>query len=150
MKTDLTMECEKAIYRVSGANGLGVYGCFEVSLGAGYGDERVDFMTMDCEGIFRCYEVKVSKADFRSKAAKSFLGHYNYFVMPADLHDQIKDDNEFKTYMVSGIGLYLVNNGIATCKRKAKKKSGVNFMIPVLMQSMIRSLSRYCKLEVET
>lgn len=149
MKTEKTIECEKAIYYASGANGLGIYGCFEVSLGAGYGNERVDYMTMDSEGIFRCFEIKVSKADFKSKAIKSFLGHYNYFVIPDELYEKIKEEDSFKTYLISGIGLYLVKNKVAYLKRKAKKKSGVNFNIPILMQSMIRSLSRYCIYEFE-
>lgn len=119
-----------------------------MSLGAGYGNERVDYMTMDSEGIFRCYEIKVSKTDFMSKATKSFLGHFNYFVMPMELYEQIKNDDIFKTYIIKGIGLCLVSNGGRVIyERKAKRKSGVNFNIPILMQSMIRSLSRYCKYE---
>lgn len=41
-------------------------------------------MTYDTKGIFRCYEVKVSKADFHSAAVKSFVGHYNYYVLMRD------------------------------------------------------------------
>ena len=38
-------------------------------------------MTMDCKGFFRCYEIKTSKSDFKSKAKKSFVGDFNYFVL---------------------------------------------------------------------
>ena len=41
----------------------GIFGCFEVTIGWN-GKERVDFMTYDTKGIWRCYEIKVSKAEF--------------------------------------------------------------------------------------
>ncbi|OJG25939.1 hypothetical protein RU98_GL000816 [Enterococcus caccae] len=41
---------------------------------------------------WRCYELKASKADFRSKAKLSFIGNYNYFVLPAALFAKIKED----------------------------------------------------------
>ena len=77
MKTNLTKEIEKSIILTSKATGPGVYGCLEVTLGEGYGHERVDYMTMDCKGFFRCYEIKTSKSDFKSKAKKSFVGDFN-------------------------------------------------------------------------
>jgi hypothetical protein len=40
--------------------------------------------------IWRCFELKVTKADFHSHAKLSFIGHYNYFVFPADLYPQLK------------------------------------------------------------
>lgn len=39
---------------------------------------------------WRCYELKVSKADFRSTAKLSFVGNYNYFVLPQTLFDEVK------------------------------------------------------------
>ena len=39
---------------------------------------------------WRCYELKVSKADFRSTAKLSFVGNYNYFVLPQKLFDEVK------------------------------------------------------------
>ena len=72
MKTKLTMAMERALYEHSKAHGVGIYGCFEVSLGEGYGNERVDYMTMDSNDTFRCYEIKESESDFNSKAKMSF------------------------------------------------------------------------------
>ena len=77
MKTAETVALEKAIRRATYK--MGTFGCYEVTIGYG-GKERVDYMTYDTKGIFRCYEVKVSKADFHSAAVKSFVGHYNYYV----------------------------------------------------------------------
>ena len=70
MKTAETVALEKAIRRATYK--MGTFGCYEVTIGYG-GRERVDYMTYDTKGIFRCYEVKVSKADFHSAAVKSFV-----------------------------------------------------------------------------
>lgn len=67
------------------------YGCTEVTIGFAYsgyggnGREIVDFMEMDSKGTFRCYEIKVTMQDLKSKAAKSWYGHYNYLVAGGEL-----------------------------------------------------------------
>lgn len=58
MKTAETVALEKAIRRATYK--MGTFGCYEVTIGYG-GKERVDYMTYDTKGIFRCYEVKVSR-----------------------------------------------------------------------------------------
>ncbi|MGM0166705.1 hypothetical protein IGI39_001667 [Enterococcus sp. AZ135] len=91
MKTTLTQEIEKALY----------YYCIEL------GGIVVEEVTMpDEQGIvdtlacffkpkateWRCYELKVTKADFYSKAKLSFIGHYNYFVLTEELYLKVRDD----------------------------------------------------------
>lgn len=91
MKTTLTQEIEKALY----------YYCLEL------GGIVVEEVTMpDEQGIvdtlacffkpnateWRCYELKVTKADFYSKAKLSFIGHYNYFVLTEELYKKVQDD----------------------------------------------------------
>lgn len=88
-KTELTKQLEKEIHDYTAR--LGLLGCFEVSVGRG-GKEYIDFATLDSKAIFRCYEIKVSKSDFYSKAKKSFVGHYNYFVMPKSLYEEVSKD----------------------------------------------------------
>lgn len=34
----------------------------------------------------------MSKSDFYSKAKVTFVGHYNYYVMPLALYEQVKQD----------------------------------------------------------
>lgn len=68
------------------------------------------------EVTWRCYEIKTSKADFYSKHKLTFEGDYNYFVIPEDLFDVIKDD------IPKGIGCYLYNPLTRTF-RVAKKAS---------------------------
>ncbi|MEJ9149089.1 hypothetical protein P4520_28825, partial [Bacillus thuringiensis] len=88
-KTELTTKMERQIYAAT--NKQGVFGCFEVTIGW-FGKERVDYLTLDTKGIWRCYEIKVSVSDFRSKANKTFCGHYNYYVIPEELYEKVKDE----------------------------------------------------------
>jgi hypothetical protein len=127
-KTELTKQLEKKIWDET--NKLGIFGCFEVTIGWA-GDERVDYMTYDTKGIWRCYEIKVSKADFHSKAKKTFIGNYNYYVMPKELYEEVKEE------IPRHIGVYCENWLV---KRPKKQPLGVDEQ--VLKDSMIRSLSR--------
>lgn len=88
-------------------------------------------MTYDTKGIFRCYEIKVSKADFHSKACNTFVGHFNYYVMPAELYEKVISE------IPSHIGVYV--NG--SCYKNPKKQQPT-VDIQTLKNSMIRSLSR--------
>lgn len=71
-ETELTKEIKKALLYYTKADQAGVYGCYEVCLGAGYGDEYVDFMTMNSTNVFQAYEIKISLSDLKSKAKLSF------------------------------------------------------------------------------
>ena len=127
-KTELTLELERQIYGATCKQGI--FGCFEVTIGW-YGSERVDFMTYDTKGIFRCYEVKVSVADFRSKAKNTFCGHFNYYVMPKELFEKVKEE------IPAHIGVYI--GGF--CIKRAKKQPLLVDEV-ILKDSLIRSLSR--------
>lgn len=72
-ETELTKEIKKALLHYTKADAPGVYGCYEVCLGAGYGDEYVDFMTMSSTNVFRAYEIKISLSDLKSKAKYHFV-----------------------------------------------------------------------------
>ena len=109
MKTEETLQLEKAIRRAT--RKIGVFGCYEVTIGFA-GKERVDYMTYDTSGIFRCYEIKATKADFHSEAAKSFVGHYNYYVLTRGLYEEVKEE------IPAWVGIYIGDY----CERKAKKQ----------------------------
>lgn len=129
-KTDKTIELERNIYRATVFGKMGIFGCHEVTIGW-YGKERVDYMTYDSKGVFRCYEIKVSKADFYSKAHNTFVGHYNYYVMPKELYEQVKND------IPKHIGVYLDSGWY--CEKRAKKQE-LSVDADILKDSMIRSL----------
>lgn len=127
-KSNLTKQLEQALWKST--HKMGVFGCFEVTIGF-WGNERVDYLTYDTKGIWRCYEIKVSKEDFYSKAAKTFVGHYNYFVMPENLYEEVKQD------IPKHIGIH---NGSKVIKPAKKQKLAVDENM--LKDSMIRSLFR--------
>lgn len=128
MKTLLTKQLEHDIRMAT--RKIGVFGCAEVTIGFN-GTERVDYMTYDTKGIFRCYEIKNSKSDFYSPAKVSFVGHYNYYVMPKSLYDEVKED------IPPGIGVYIGQ----TCEKRAKKQV-LLVDEQILKDSLIRSLYR--------
>lgn len=129
---ELTQQLEKQLWRHTKKRGT--FGCFEVTVGW-RGKERVDYLTYDTQGIFRCYEVKASKADFYSNNKLSFLGHYNYFVMPLELYHQVKEDID------NFVGVYVPKDGkLVSVKRTKKRELKVDK--DILKNSMIRSLYR--------
>lgn len=62
---------------------------------------RVDFMRFKPlnntisgieKGDFYCYEIKSSVEDFHSKNGHNFIGDYNYYVMPKDVFEKVKNE----------------------------------------------------------
>lgn len=91
-------------------------GCPEVGLGD-YG--IVDYISMDIRGAMtiRCYELKISKSDFLSDAKKTFVGDFNYYVIPSELWMDVKGHVE------KGIGVWTVDgHGHVSVKKKAMKR----------------------------
>lgn len=149
MKTEETQQLERDIRAAT--RKLGVFGCFEVTIGYA-GNERVDYMTYEpAKQIFRCYEIKVTKADFHSKAAVSFVGHYNYYVLTKELY------NEVAAEIPPGIGVYVGRDCIKKAKRQntpeeriwkewrsigGYRQEVLKPFTDVLLVSMVRSLYR--------
>lgn len=38
-----------------------------------------------------CFEIKISKSDFKSKNGHNFVGNYNYYVIPKELYKEVVD-----------------------------------------------------------
>ena len=127
-KTEETLQLEKSIFRAT--KKTGVFGCFEVTIGF-FGKERVDYMTYDTKGIFRCYEIKTSVSDFRSKSKNTFCGHYNYYVLTKEVYEKVKDE------IPKHVGVFA--NG---CFYKKPIKQKLDVSETILKNSMIRSLCR--------
>lgn len=137
-----------------------IYGCEEVTIGffwSGGGKEHVDFMTMDSKGIFRCYEIKVTMADLKSKAKKSFYGHYNYLVITEKLWKEISESGiDLSQYGIPdyvGITIcVLSDDGKQVSKwnrwrkpRSAKKQNISEEDESMLKESLVRTM--YYKME---
>ncbi len=115
-----------------------IYGCEEITIGFynnGYGNEVVDFMTMDSKGIIKCYELKVTLQDLKSDAKKSWYGNYNYLVVSKELYEKVTDWSE---YISDHVGI-IVGECLKS-KRKAKRCDVSSEIEIMLKESMIRSM----------
>lgn len=134
-KTPETLALERALCVYT----AGQFGCDEVTIGpAGY--ERVDYITWDFKGVWRCYEVKVSKADFHSKARKTFVGHLNYYVMPSALYEAVKAEiPEYVGVLVPAGGI--LGNPLISQKKAARQllRTDEKTLIASLMRSLFRT-----------
>lgn len=104
--------------------------------------EIVDFLSYNAKkDEFRCYEIKVSMADFKSKAAKTWIGNYNYLVIPRELY--LKQSlYEWKEQIPYYVGIIVVNverrsKWVAKRPAPMEVSAGMKFM---LRQSLIRTL----------
>lgn len=131
-KTEVTHKLERQLWKYTKKRGT--FGCFEVTIGWG-GKERVDYLTYNTKGIFRCYEIKASKSDFYSNNKVSFVGDYNYYVMPIELYNEVKEDID------SDIGVS-ASDGEKLSSIKRAKKHEFGICKQILKDSMIRSLYR--------
>lgn len=135
MKSELTLALQTEIWKTMFK--MGTFGCHEV----GINGEIVDYITYNTKGEWRCFEIKVSKQDFYSKHKKTFVGDFNYFVMPKELYEQVKKD------ITNEIGVYAAHN-ISDIKRLyiscVKKPTRQNLKVSkdVLLYSIIKSMSR--------
>ena len=111
--------------------------------------ERVDLLTYETTGIWRAYELKVSKADLNSSAALSWIGNYNYLVVTEDLVE------EAKKILPKDIGIYSAytqkngTKGIELVRNPRKrellcKHEDMQF---AMMQALSREYKKYRKLK---
>ena len=94
------------------------------------------------KGDFYCYEVKSSLEDFRSKNGHNFLGEFNYYVMPEDVYEKVKDEIPFY------VGVYIpasknLKNECYKLKsvKKARRKDRDRPALEMLLM-MFRSATR--------
>ena len=129
-----------------------IYWAKEVTFDKGKLTEcRVDFMRFKPwnntvsgieKGDFYCYEVKSSVEDFRSKNGHNFLGDYNYYVMPEDVYERVKQEIPF------GVGVFVPDGKHYTgdwynlrSVKKATRKDREKPMTEMLLM-MFRSCAR--------
>ena len=148
MKRQETIAIEKALQKsLFGSNPklAKYYGTTEVTIGFqrnGNGKEIVDFLSYDPkEDVFRCYEIKATMADFKSKAKKSWYGNYNYLVLSENLYKQ-RPLKEWVEDVPSNVGIVVVNTSSLSMKYVAKssKVEIANSTKEALKNSLIRTL----------
>ena len=148
-KTKKTIELEEKLHYMTKKRRI--YGCEEVTIGFhnnGHGNEVVDFCTMDSKGILRCYEIKVTLADLKSSAKKSWYGHFNYLFVTEELLYKIQD--KLDEYIPSYVGVAIPcydswADGVAIVRNPKKQQISAETEI-MLKESLIRSMYyKMCK-----
>lgn len=72
-----------------------------------------------CLGILTtCFEVKISKGDFKSNNGHNFVGNHNYYVVPKELYPKIMD------LVPDDVGVIIyLNSGNLRMKKECKFKT---------------------------
>lgn len=133
-KTKETISIERYLWGL--AHKQGTFRCLEVTIGIN-GTERVDFLTWDTKGAWKAYEIKVTKSDFHSKCANSFVGNYNYYAMPAALYEQVQDE------IPAHIGVVCDGCGVVKHAHRVETSVPHDVLMTSLMRSMCRSHEEY-------
>lgn len=110
--------------------------------------ERVDMLTYETTGIYRAYEIKISKQDLHSDNALSWIGHYNYLVCTESLVE------DAKKMLPDDIGILVAceqkNKKWIRLEKRPKKRELLcshEDMLFALMQALSREYKKYRKLK---
>lgn len=87
------------------------------------------------KGDFYCYEIKSSVEDFHSKNGHNFIGDFNYYVMPMEVYEVVKQEIPYK------VGVYCPNGTELRSIKKAKRKDRERPVSEMLLM-MFRSAAR--------
>jgi hypothetical protein len=107
---------------------------------------RVDYMRFNPlnntvsgieKGDFYCYEVKSSVEDFHSKNGHNFIGDFNYYVMPSDVYEAVKNEIPYSV----GVLTPSMQHGFLESVKKAKRKDRDKPLSEMLLM-MYRSARR--------
>ena len=121
------------------------YGTTEVTIDFqrnGNGKELVDFISYNAKrDIFKCYEIKVTMQDFKSKAKKSWYGNFNYLVISKDLYEK-QSLKEWKEQIPKNVGIIVINTNTdeKICVSRSSKEEISRDQKDMLKNSLIRSL----------
>ena len=92
--------------------------CFECTIGW-YGKEIVDCVVYNTSREISCFEIKSSKQDFHSKSTWSFFGNKNYFIMPLNVYEEVKDE------IPQEVGVYVAIDKILMNTTNTYNKYGI-------------------------
>lgn len=87
------------------------------------------------KGDFYCYEIKFSTEDFNSKNSHNMIGDFNYYVMPLEVYEKVKDKIPLRVGVYAACQAELKN--VKKAKRCDRKKSALEMLL-----MMFRSASR--------
>jgi hypothetical protein len=116
---------------------MGTFICFEV----GIKNEIVDCLTYNTKNEWRCYELKISVSDFHSKQAKTFVGNYNYYVIPNELLDKVKGE------IPDRIGIIVDGNRIVKNPKHQDLLTSEKVLYYSIIKSLYRETEKYIKIK---
>ena len=150
MKTQLTLDLEKTLYAYWQEQGATVVEEVTMPDDRGIVDTLVRQKQQDAT-IWRCFELKVTKSDFHSSAKLSFIGHYNYFVLPQRLYTAVASEiphgigvftyHPFSKAAIAASAVPVVTPGTLTIAKPARRQE---LQVPeaTLTDHFIASLNR--------
>ncbi len=115
---------------------------------------RVDFMKFKPvnntvggieKGDFYCYEVKSSVEDFRSKNGHNFIGDFNYYVMPEDVFEKVKDEIPWNVGVFVPDGLHYSKEWYDLKSVKKARRQNRERPVSEMLLMMFRSAKREMK-----
>lgn len=152
MKTNKTKQIEKEIFAIyNDKYGRGQTVVLECQIGNWNKDIRLGIVDAiaynQTKDEFVCFEIKISVADFHSKAKKTFVGNRNYYAMPIDIYEKVKNE------IPKDIGCYVlepIKNSLGIyrfyCIKKCKPKQ-LEISKELLLANMLRSARNKTNLE---
>lgn len=93
------------------------------------------------KGDFYCYEVKSSVEDFQSKNGHNFIGDFNYYVMPEEVFEKVKNEIPYHVGVFVPTDKSLRFQTPLTSVKKAKRKDRERPVAEMLLM-MFRSAAR--------
>lgn len=104
-------------------------------------------------GDFYCYEVKSSVEDFNSKNGHNMIGDYNYYVMPLEVYEAVKDKIPWSIGVLvpdyaCSVGDYWYLKSVHNAKRATRERP-ITTMLFMMWRSYMRDVRKEDELEVE-
>ena len=111
--------------------------------------EIVDMLVwLSNKNIWKCFEIKVSLSDFKSNCAKTFIGNYNYYILPNTLIPQVEN------LIPKDIGIYSYNveqpqyrwqHRISNYRKSKRKELGCEYseIYYAMIKSLYRQVDKY-------
>lgn len=94
------------------------------------------------KGDFYCYEVKSSVEDFHSKNGHNFIGDFNYYVMPEDVYEKIKNEIPYYVGVFVPSGMHYIGEWYDLKSAKKAKRKDRDRPVSEMLLMMFRSAAR--------
>lgn len=146
-RTEITKELSLLVEKhINPKNDARIYWAKEVTFDYATGHAiRVDYMQFKPlnnsvsgleKGDFLCFEIKSCVDDFHSKNGHNFIGDLNYYVMPQDVYDAVRQEIGYY------VGVYVPDDsGGLKCVKCARRHDRAYSVLETLFM-MFRSANR--------